>query len=164
MANNGEIIIRIITSEEDGDGKVDPTGKKEVQKKQKSDLETAAITKAIEHAAKQVFRISVGEVQRQLQLNFSLTDNYIANQNLSIGMGMINKGISTGFSIFAGFKLAGPAGAAIGAGVEMIKLGLDIYHNYQEEEINLRKMENQLSFQRERAGYSLTAGTRGENR
>jgi hypothetical protein len=37
-------------------------------------------------------------------------------------------------------------------------------HNYQQELIKINQMDAQLSFNRQRAGYSLTAGSIGENR
>lgn len=158
---DGEIVIRIVA--DDGEGKTDATGQKEVDEKQK-DLETAAVTTALQKAAKQLARIGVGEVLYQTNLYFSLTDNYQAEQNLNIAKDIFSKSLSTAITATALGSKFGPAGIAIAIGIAVVETSLDIINNYQQEDINIRKQNNQLAFQRVRAGYSLTAGSRGENR
>ena len=158
---DGEIVIRIVA--DDGEGKTDATGQKEVDEKQK-DLETAAVTTALQKAAKQLIRIGVGEALYQQNVYYSLTDDYQSEQNLNIAKSIISKTASTAITAIALGSKFGPVGAAIGVSVAVVSTGLDIFHNYQQEMMNDSKRDRQLEFQRVRAGYSLTAGSRGENR
>lgn len=164
MAEGKNIVIRIIN--EGGSGsqknKVDVTGQD--QKKSTDVLETAVLSSVLHRSFEQLKGAVVSETKYQLNLNYSLTDNYMSKQNMNIALGILSRGYSAGVSIASGFAVGGWVGAGIAAGMEVLKLGVDIYHNYQEEAINLRKMNAQLRFNRQRAGYSLTAGSRGENR
>ena len=162
---NGEIIIRIVEGEQQTTQPktVDVVGTDKINKT-KGNLETAAITGVIISAAKSVKQMAASQVSFQINRYFSMTGDYMGQQSLSIASGILSRAAGAATSIAGGFAVAGPAGAAIMAAVEVGKLALDIYHNYSEEAYQLTKMDNQLSFQRQRAGYSLTVGSQGENR
>ena len=174
MANTGVITIRLEESgKTPGPKKIDPS--KPTQEAEKATaldaLDTAVLSIMIRKTAKQFLNISVGEVKYQINRYFNLTDNYIAKQNMDIALNVINKVWDIGASIYTGAKVgsaAGPVGAIIGAvlsaGVSFVSTGLQINHNYEQQQINLNKMDVQLQFNRQRAGYSLTAGSIGENR
>lgn len=167
MANNGEIIIKIVS--ETGAATNQPTEKLEEKvttEKSKTDdkLENAIYTSLLQHTAKQVVGITIGEAKYQHNRYFRMSDNYLAEQSLDIGLNIVNRVISTGVGIAAGFTIAGVPGAIVAAGIEAVNIGLDIYHNKDQENIRLRQMDAALSFNRQRAGYSLTAGSQGENR
>lgn len=104
------------------------------------------------------------EVNYEIDKHFRLSDNYIGQRNFNNAKQVINKAVSFGTSIATGFAIGGPVGAVGAFVVQTISLGIDIYQNYDQENINLRQMEAQLSYTRERAGYSLTSGSIGENK
>lgn len=164
--SSGTIVIKIVqeTGKPGETPQVDATGKTEIQKSQRSDLETAAITSVIQRAFNSLKEMGASQVKFQVNRYFEITDNYLGQQSLNIGLNIASKIVSAGQSIAAGAIVAGPAGAIIMATVEAGKLGLDIYQKYSEQNLQLRKMDAQLDYNRQRAGYSLTAGTQGENR
>lgn len=170
--NEGEIIIRIIeTSEVDnGVDKATTKPKKQTKPSKKtkvnkdSDTKTALKTSLIQHAGERIKGVVVDEFHYQLDKYYYLNDNYLGQQSKNIATNMISRGVSVGKSVAGGFVVGGPAGAAVMAVVEGIKLGQDIYHNYEKQRIKLKQMDEQLSFNRERAGFSLTAGVTGVNK
>ena len=165
MAQNGTIIIKIVQDQSDGETpQVDTSGVKATQKSQQSDLKTAAITTVIQRAASSLKEMGVSQVRFQINRYFDMTDNYLGQQSMNIALSSANRLYNAGASVVGGFMVAGPAGAVIMGLVEVAKVGLDIYHNYSEQDLKLRKMNAELQFNRQRAGYSLTVGSQGENR
>lgn len=174
MASNGVITIRFEqVGQQPGPQPIDPSRPtKESEKATSANiLETAVMSTLLKKAASQAKGIIIDEALYQQQKYYKLNDDYLGQQNMSIALNVINKVWDTGVSIVAGAKIgaaAGPVGAVIGATIAAltsgINLGRQIYHNYEQENINLARMNSQLRFNRERAGYSLTAGSRGENR
>lgn len=168
MANNGEIIIKIVsevgqTTQNQPDEK--PEAKVDAEKsKTDNRLETAIYTSLLQKTAREVKGITIGEAKYQINRYFRMSDNYLAEQSLDISLNIVNRAISAGASIAAGFAVGGVPGAIIEAGIQAVKIGLDIYHNKDQENIRLNQMDAVLSFNRQRAGYSLTAGSQGENR
>lgn len=163
--SDGTIIIKIVQDTNPGDTpQIDATGKKEVDKVKRSDLETAAITTIVQRAWNSLKETGASQIKFQVNRYFNITDNYLGQQSLNICLNIAGKVKSAGESIVGGALVAGPAGAVIMAAVEAGKLGLEIYQNYSEQNLQLRKMDAQLDYNRQRAGYSLTAGTQGENR
>lgn len=165
MAKNGEIIIRF----EEGKPQNGPTPatKTTVEEKSTADdstLETAVMVYCLKKSANAIKNITIEEVKYHLNMRFQLTDNYLAQQNMSIALNVVNKVVGTGMTIAAGFKVAGPAGAIVAAGIAVANTAIDIAHNYEQERLRLNKMNAELSWNRQRAGYSLTAGSVGENR
>lgn len=134
-------------------------------------METAVMSILLTSAAKQIKSITVDEVMYQLHKYYELSDNYLGRQNMDISLDIINKAWNIGTSMVFGAKLgskAGWAGAIVGAaiagGISAIQLSQQVSHNYEQQNIRLTQMDAQLSFNRQRAGYSLTAGSIGENR
>lgn len=165
MASNGTITIRIINEEAQPETpQGDATGTKEARKSQRSDLQTAAITSVIQKAAHSVKEMGASQIRFQVNRYFEITDDYLGQQSLNICLGIARKVESAAMSIAGGALVAGPVGAIIMGAVELGKTGLDIYQNYSQQNLQLRKMDAQLDYSRQRAGYSLTAGSQGENR
>ena len=169
MAEGKEIVIRIINEQGTDKKKADVTG--ENQEKSTDALSTAAMTTLLQKAARQVKGMVINEAKYQINKYFQLTDDYLGQQNLNIALNVVNKVWNTGLSVFAGAKVgasAGPIGAVAGAvlmaSVSTIGTLQQISHNYEQERIKLNQMNVNLSFNRQRAGYSLTAGSIGENR
>ena len=152
-----EIIIRIVNEEASSETEAEKIT--EPKKKNTSKIEQAAFTTLVQGVAKNLKGIIVDEVKYQLVKNFELTDNYIGLQNMNIALNIGGKA----FSYAAAIAVSGPAGAAFAIS-DMIRTSQSMSHNYYEQKIRIAKMDAQLQFNRERAGYSLTAGSRGENR
>ena len=96
--------------------------------------------------------------------HLSLTDDYISQRYLKAGINVISRAVSIGSSIVAGATVGGLVGAVIGAVFAVGDLAFDIFKNYDQQNIMLRQMDAQLQYQRQRAGYSLTSGSIGENK
>jgi len=134
-------------------------------------LETAVLGALLHKTASQVKNMAINEAKYQINKYFMLTNDYLGQQSMNIALNVINKALDFGTTIYFGAKMgakAGPAGAIAGvvlaAGVSIISTVQQISHNYEQERIKLNQMDAQLQFNRQRAGYSLTAGSIGENR
>ena len=168
MANNGEIIIKF-EGEIDSVKKVDPT---EEKKKKDSLLETTLSVIVMKKALNMVKKISVDEVKYQLNRYYMFTDNYLGQQDTQFALQSIGEvtsfGLSMGVAIKAGLKYGGASGAVALASLVAVGEGLSKFiennRKINEEKLNLRKMDTELEFNRQRAGFSLTAGSIGENR
>lgn len=98
---------------------------------------------------------------------FSRRDDYINMRNYGIAKTMISNGISLGTTVIGGYVMGGggitgiavAAVAAIGWGVAR---GVQVYQALDQQNFQLAQAGAQLSYERQRAGYSLTAGSIGE--
>lgn len=107
---------------------------------------------------------AISMVNYEINRELTLTDNYIGQRTLNNTIQVINKVRSVATSTVQGAMVGGWVGAAIMAFVDIAGTGIDIYQNYDQESIKIKQMDAQLQFSRQRAGYSLTSGSRGENR
>lgn len=164
MANNGEIVIRIV-GEGEGTNEVQPQPSQPKKKDKNNDLlGTAVMLSVVKRAGEELKQIAISEATYEIGKYMRLTDNYFGQQNLNIAKNIVNRASNIGMSIAGGFVVGGPFGAIAAAAVSAVNLGVDIYQNYDQQNIRLRQMDTNLSFNRQRAGYSLTAGSVGENR
>lgn len=92
-----------------------------------------------------------------------LTDNVQGQVNMKIAKSLVSKSASALGTIIASSKFGwvGVTVATVGLGV---KFGLDLYEGYNDQNIDIKRKNTQLDFTRQRVGYSLTSGDRGENR
>lgn len=172
--NEGEIIIRIVETNEGagGGGGTDKPKKEKKEKrpskkksvKENNDVSTALTTSVIQHAAKRLLSIGINEVNYQIDKYLMLHDNYIAQQTKAHAEVLSSTVDTIAKSIAGGFMTGGPIGALIMAGVEGAHLEQKIRIAREKEEMKIKEIENQLQFNRQRAGFSLTAGPTGENR
>lgn len=116
----------------------------------------------------QVYQGLKGEISEMamygINRHLTLTDNYVAERYLTNSLNVITRTISFGGAVLAGFKVGGVAGAVIGAVISGVSTTFDIVKNFDQQNIHIRQMDKQLEYQRQRAGYSLTSGSIGENR
>ena len=161
MADNREVVIRIV----DETKEQNKTGVNGASEGNTKDIfGTATISYLTNKGVSYLENVLVGEVKYQINRYFSLTDNYLGQQDLRIALSVLNKiGGIVSSTIMAG-SVAGPAGAIITLIGSLTTTAQSIYHNYDQQIIQLAKMNAQLEFNRERSGYSLTAGSRGENK
>lgn len=163
MAQNGEIIIKIVQGNEPSPDK--PDKPVQVQKEKTDDkLENAIFTSLLQKTARELKGIVIDEANYQINKYFRMNDNYLAQQQKDIALGIIGKVTSVGTSLVGGFMFGGIPGLVAETIIQGVKLGIDINRNYTEERIRLNQMDANLDYSRQRAGYSLTAGSQGENR
>ena len=161
MASKRIIEVRIKGSIRQSEKKqAEPKNDVNSVKEDKNLIENAVFTKAFKQVRKQLEEMAIYGINRHLQL----TDDYITQRYLQAGVNIISKAISMGTTIMAGASVGGPVGAVVGAVVAVADLTFDIIKNYDQQNIMLRQMDAQLSYQRQRAGYSLTSGRIGENK
>lgn len=98
-----------------------------------------------------------------LDRKFNLEDDYVSQRNVNIASNIINRAIGDIGSIASASLIAPPFGFAVASVAVGVSLITDIVKNYQQQSDNIRIMNNQLNFSRVRSGYSLTAGSIGEN-
>lgn len=127
-----------------------------------SNLSTAAavlLHEAYSYAKQEITQIANYELNKY----FNLNDDYIGQRNLAVAKNIISKGASMGTAIASGFAMGGIVGGAIAIVGTTASLGIEIAQNYDQENIKIRQMNAQLSYSRQRAGYSLVSNSVGEN-
>lgn len=169
MADTRGIDINLyVTDKTNGDGDDNapilpkPTPKETSKGSDKSNLTSATtilLHEAYNYAKQEITQIASYEVSKY----FNLKDDYIGQRNLSIAKNIISKGASIGTAIASGFATGGIIGGAVAIVGTTASLGIEIAQNYDQENIRLRQMNAQLEYSRQRAGYSLTSGSVGEN-
>lgn len=159
-----------------GDNKTDintKTGK--IGGNKNTDEDSKSLTVAYVYAAKKIAtttkQLLIDEALYESNKFFDLTDNVQNQRNLNIAKTNIQRATSIIGSTVSGAMVggnAGPVGAIIGAVVGFVagvaQKGVDIYQGYDQQNIDIRQREQQLSYTRQRVGYSLTVGSNGENR
>lgn len=145
------------------------TGKKKSQEKAKQDTtQTDIVNHALNNyvigQAKKVGQTLLSEALYEVNKYFDLTDNVEGKRNLNIAMGMVHRGTSVLGSTFLGAEIGGVPGALVGFASGVINEAINIYQGYDQQNIQLRQLNTQLEYTRERAGYSLTSGSIGENK
>lgn len=115
-------------------------------------------------SAKRLGSILLDEALYEQRKYYDLTDNVEGKRDLNIAVGLIHRGASIASATIIGAKTAGVAGAVVGFSIGAIREGISIYQGYDQQNIQLRQLQTQLAYTRERAGYSLTSGSIGENK
>ena len=168
--------IRVIFSEgsskDSGNNKTainTKTGEKKSQEKvkketTKTDLVNHALNNYVIGQAKKVGQTLLSEALYEVNKYFDLTDNVEGKRNLNIAIGMVHRGTSVLGSTLIGTQIAGVPGALVGFASGVINEAINIYQGYDQQNIQLRQLNTQLEYTRERAGYSLTSGSIGENK
>lgn len=145
------------------------TGKKKSQEKAKQDTtQTDIVNHALNNyvigQAKKVGQTLLSEALYEVNKYFDLTDNVEGKRNLNIAMGLVHRGTNVLGSTFLGAEIGGVPGALVGFASGVINEAINIYQGYDQQNIQLRQLNTQLEYTRERAGYSLTSGSIGENK
>lgn len=166
----GEIIIRIV--EQGGYGGVDKANAQTVNNKPSNkvnvkkdgDVKTALKTQLILSALGQASAMAKSELNYQLNKYFKQTDNYLGQQQKDIALHIVSKVKRSATTIIGGAIAGGPIGAVIGATVDVARNVQEYYHAHDQEIMRIQQMNVSLSFNRQRAGFSLTSGVTGENK
>lgn len=126
-------------------------------------------------AAKEMTSAVVSEVLNwanyEWDKSLNLNDDYIGQRQKTIALQLINKGASFASTIFSatayGAMIGQGAGAVVGAVLGTVQATSSVIRENiqarEQEEIQLRQMEAQLSYTRQRAGWSTQAGSIGED-
>lgn len=122
-------------------------------------VQSALLHEAYNYAKQELLTIASYEINKY----FSLTDDYIGQRNLSVAKSVISKAMGIGSTIMAGFAMGGVAGGAIAIVGSGVTLATDIFQNYDNERIRINQQNKQLAYSRQRAGYSLTSESIGDN-
>lgn len=156
-SGNNKTAINTKTGENKSQEKV----KKETTK---TDLINHALNNYVIGQAKKVGQTLLSEALYEANKYFDLTDNVEGKRNLNIAMGMVHRGATVLTSTLIGAKIGGVPGAVVGFVASSISEAINIYQGYDPQNIQLRQLNTQLEYTRERAGYSLTSGSIGENK
>lgn len=156
-SGNNKTAINTKTGENKSQEKV----KKETTK---TDLINHALNNYVIGQAKKVGQTLLSEALYEANKYFDLTDNVEGKRNLNIAVGMVHRGATVLTSTLIGAKIGGVPGAVVGFVASSISEAINIYQGYDPQNIQLRQLNTQLEYTRERAGYSLTSGSIGENK
>ena len=101
------------------------------------------------------------EARYQIGKYFSVRDDYVGQRNMSAASAMIGKSIGLAGSVIGGFSVAGVAGAAVFGALDIMGDVFEYSRAMDSQRLKLEKMGAQLSFSRQREGYSLTSDSIG---
>ena len=127
---------------------------------------------AAERLASAITSEALNWAKFEIDKSLNLDDNYMAQRDLSIALQLIGKETSfmstiVGFAVSGAMIGGGPIGAAVGAAIgTAVSIASTVRENTQsiiQEDIMLRQMESQLSYTRQRAGWSTKAASIGED-
>lgn len=173
MADERKIVIVLKT--EGGNGGA--TGAAEEQEQESpAELSSKSTKIAIAAmAAKQILSTAVSEglqwANYEIDKNLNLDDNYIAQREKNIALQLIGKAGSFASTIFSSTAAGAIVGNVPGAIIGFI-LGTaqavsstvrENIQSYEQQDIMLRQMDAQLSYTRQRAGWSTSAASIGED-
>lgn len=168
-----------ITIRTKGEGKPskpsEPSKPEEKNQEAKSETKSAAqnlsswlVHKALNEAESQL----KSAVDYEFSMYYSTHDDYIGQRNYEIAKANINLAVSVGTSLYSGAAMGasvgGPVGAAVGLAASAVSTGVNLALQYsramEQQQLKINQMNAQLSYTRQRSGYSLTSGSIGEDR
>lgn len=160
MAELREIQV-VITQEETkpNDNKPKAPNNKVEKQKQTDAIGSIVMHKAYDIVKEDVKRVASYEIQKWTNLN----DDYIAQRNLTTATNVISRAKSSATAII-GASMVNPVLGVVVAIGQIATLAIDIWQNYDQQNILLRQLDANLSFNRVRAGFSLTSNSIGDNR
>lgn len=166
----GEVLIHIVNESEGGDNgtTIDTdTGEEKDQAPDKFNLAKSVLVNQFYNYAKQII---VSEASYEINKHFDLTDDYESKRDFNIAVGVFNKvknvATSTATGAIAGAKFGAvgvAVGALIGFGGSTVGEIINVYQAFDKQNITMQQRNKQLEYTRQRAGYSLTSGSIGEN-
>lgn len=120
-----------------------------------------------EKAIQEAVSFAISEIDYRIQRGFYLKDDYIGQRNYSIAKSQITNAASSAFAMGAALMTGNPAiigMTAIAQGVKAVRNITQYVHAIEMQDFQIKQLDANLQFNRTRAGYSLTAGSIGENR
>lgn len=125
------------------------------------DAGTSVLTNQVFESLKKTL---LTEAKYQVNKYFSTRDDYIGQRNYNAAMSMANMVVGLGSSVLAGFMVGGPVGAIVAGATSVLSTAVSVYNTLDAQNLKVDQMNAQLSFTRQRSGYSLTSGSTGENK
>lgn len=125
----------------------------------------AMITVAVqlgEKALKQVANMVVQNTDFLIERSYYLKDDYIGQRRYNEAKSVVSGLASDAMSI-AAWSQFGPAGLAIGTALTVGSRIIDFAKNADAQNLKLKQMDATLQFGRQRAGFSLSGGSVGDN-
>lgn len=171
MADNRSIVITLKLDNGESSVEEQPTDTSAASNK--SDKNSSAKAVAV-FAAVQTTQIVISEAvswgEYYWNKELTLNDDYVGQRNKNIAVMQINRAVGALGTIGSFTALgasAGPWGAAIGAVIGTVAAVASIARSdiqgQEQQDIQIRQMNAQLDFTRARAGFSLKAGSIGED-
>lgn len=157
-----EVVFKVgAASDEKPSEKIKQGKKNKVQEQKSSEwYENIYVNQARQYVKADINRIATYEINKW----FTLNDDYIGQRNVNAALNVISKAKSIYTTVAAGVVVGGAVGGIIAAVGSLLTLGIDIAQNYDRQNIQIKQMDAQLQYQRQRAGYSLTSGRIGEDK
>lgn len=100
----------------------------------------------------------------ELGKQFDFNDDVKGKRQLQIARQMTTKAMGVVGAMVGGYKVGGLFGMMAGAVGGVAGISLDMYKANDQQNIEISREQNQLSFVRLRSGSSLVVGSKGENR
>lgn len=125
------------------------------------DAGTSVLTNQVFESLKKTL---LTEAKYQVNKYFSTRDDYIGQRNYNAAMSMANMVVGLGSSVLAGFMVGGPVGAIVAGATSVLSTAVSVYNTLDAQNLKVDQMNAQLSYTRQRSGYSLTSGSTGENK
>lgn len=150
------IILTNHLTSQDGVGEGE-TEEANSRKKKETSLQKYAeheVMHLIKQTATQMVDFSINQIG-------NLTGNYEAQRDVSIAKNLATKGYNIGMAAMAG-SVAGPVGAAIGAGVALVRETVTDLMSMHDAAVNNKKLNMEIAGLRRKAGLNSTIdGGRG---
>lgn len=129
----------------------------------KDDAKNALSAYAVAKFARQGGNLAKDWVFYEVDKYLDLTNNVQGKVNMNIAKNLVNKTASAIFNLAYASKY-GAVGIGIASVLTISSFALDTYQGYNKQFIDIQKKNLQLEFTRQRSGYALTSGDKGENR
>lgn len=91
----------------------------------------------------------------------NLTGDYIGQRNIRNVMSVASSLTNIAMGAVMGFKMGGPYGAVVGAGIALAGEVANVGMQYQTYQTDIKKQNLRADIMRERAGSTLGSGSRG---
>lgn len=170
-ADNRSVVITLKLEDEDS-GSSNPTDTSSSKSKNDKNGKAKAIAAfAVAQTSELVAREAISWGEYYWNKELTLNDDYIGQRNKNIAISQINAGVSAlstvGSMTATGAMVGGWVGAIVGAVVGTVTAAAGIIRSNvqgrEQQDIQIRQMNAQLDFTRSRAGWSLNAGSIGED-
>lgn len=172
MADDTRTIKVVITSSDSKEKVVNPEKKSE-EEKDESKGQWQRLGSWLAHQAFNTIKSQVeAEANYEISRYFTVYDDVAGERNLTMAKAYVNHAVSMGYQVYygaiTGAGIAGPvggiAGAVLAGSVAGVGMALEARRAFEQQDLRIAQAEAQLGYTRQRAGWSLTAGSIGENK
>ena len=104
------------------------------------------------------------EIQFEIGYHYDMTDNIEAKRDMVNAVSITRKVSTLALTSVMAFRFMGVAGLAFNLATSFAREGIDLYQKHKEQNTKMAQLDAQMEYTRQRVGYSLTVGDKGENR